>query len=70
MICPINECGRKIGLIDQTTCKCNKCSQFYCKIHRLAEDHKCSYNFKEKNEEEVRKYIETNKCVSDKMVKI
>jgi len=70
MICPINECGRKIGLIDQTTCKCNKCSQFYCKIHRLSEDHKCSYNFKEKNEEEVRKYIETNKCVSDKMVKI
>ena len=51
MICPINDCGRKIGLIDQTTCKCNKCSQFYCKIHRLAEDHKCSYNFKEKNEE-------------------
>jgi len=70
MICPINECGRKIGLIDQTTCKCNKCSQFYCKIHRLAEDHKCLYNFKEKKEEEVRKYIETNKCVSDKMVKI
>ena len=29
-----------------------------------------TYNFKEKNEEEVRKYIETNKCVSDKMVKI
>ena len=39
MICNINECSRKISLIEQTTCKCNKCSQFYCKMHRLAEDH-------------------------------
>lgn len=70
MICNINECSRKISLIEQTTCKCNKCSHFYCKIHRLAEDHNCSYDFKKKGVEEVRKYIETNKCVSEKMVKI
>ena len=70
MICHINECTRKIGLIEQTTCKCNKCSQFYCKKHRLAEDHKCSFDYREKNEEEIRKYIENNKCVSEKMARI
>jgi len=70
MICPINECGKKIGLIEQTTCWCNKCSNNYCKNHRLAEAHYCSHNYKEIKEEDVRKYIENNKCVNDKMVKI
>ncbi len=70
MFCSINTCGRKIRLIEQTTGKCNKCHQVYCQKHRLAEDHKCSFDYKAKKEEDIRKYVEQNKCVSEKMVKI
>lgn len=63
-------CGKKISLIEQTTCKCNKCSQYYCMKHRLMEAHTCSYDWREKKTEEVQKYIETNKCVNSKLVKI
>ena len=70
MICSLNDCSKKITLVEQTSCKCNKCSKMYCKYHRLAETHNCSYNYKEKKEEDVRKYIEINKCVNDKMVRI
>jgi len=70
MICSLNDCSKKITLVEQTTCKCNKCSKMYCISHRLAESHYCSYNYKEKKEEDIRKYVEINKCVNDKMVRI
>jgi hypothetical protein len=70
MICQKNDCGKKVTFLEQTTCKCNKCSQNYCTSHRLAEAHFCSHDYKEKKEEDVRKYIENNKCVNDKMVRI
>lgn len=63
-------CLKKISLIEQTTCKCNKCSQYYCTKHRLMEAHTCAYDCKEKKKEEVQKYIDANKCVGNKMVKI
>ena len=68
MLC--NTCAKKISLIEQTTCKCNKCSQFYCTKHRLMEAHTCAYDCKEKKADEVQKYIVANKCVNTKMVRI
>jgi predicted nucleic acid binding AN1-type Zn finger protein len=70
MICFSSDCQKKLTFIEKQVCKCNNCNHFYCTSHRLAELHKCSYNFKERNEEEIRKYIENNKCVGEKMVKI
>ena len=68
MLC--NTCAKKISLIEQTTCKCNKCSQFYCTKHRLMEAHTCAYDCKEKKADEAQKYIVANKCVNTKMVRI
>lgn len=70
MICQLHDCHKKISLIEQTTCKCNKCSQFYCTKHRLMEAHTCAYDCKEKKADEVQKYIVANKCVNTKMVRI
>lgn len=63
-------CIKKITLIEQTTCKCNKCGMYYCTKHRLMEAHMCVYDCKVKNVKEVQKYIEANKCVNSKLVKI
>lgn len=68
MLC--KTCMKKINLIEQTTCKCNKCSQYYCTKHRLMEAHSCVCDLKEKKAEEVQKYIDANKCVNSKLVKI
>ncbi len=70
MLCYSNSCVKKISLIEQTTCKCNKCSQYYCTKHRLMEAHQCSYDSKLKNVEEIEQYIKANKCVNEKMMKI
>jgi predicted nucleic acid binding AN1-type Zn finger protein len=66
MLC--HACEKKITLLEQTTCKCNKCSQYYCTKHRLMETHACAYDCKEKKAEDVEKYIAANKCVHSKMV--
>jgi predicted nucleic acid binding AN1-type Zn finger protein len=68
MLC--HACEKKITLLEQTTCKCNKCSQYYCTKHRLMETHACAYDCKEKKAEDVEKYIAANKCVHSKMVRI
>lgn len=65
-----HSCVKKISLIEETTCKCNKCSKHYCTKHRLMEAHGCVYDYKEKKAEEVHKYIQANKCVNEKMIKI
>ena len=46
MLC--HTCVKKVTLLEQTTCKCNKCSQYYCTKHRLMESHACVYDPKEK----------------------
>jgi len=69
MICQFKDCLKKIKLIEQTVGKCNKCSHYYCIKHRLLEAHACVYDLKMKKEEIIH-YIETNKCVKDKVVKI
>ncbi len=68
MLC--HTCVKKVTLLEQTTCKCNKCSQYYCTKHRLMEAHSCVYDHKEKKKEEIEQYIVANKCVNDKMIRI
>jgi len=40
----------------------------YCTLHRLAEAHDCNHNFKDDINKE--KFINDNKCVGEKVVKI
>lgn len=70
MICQVHACIKKISLIEQTTCKCNKCSQYYCTKHRLMESHACTYDAREKKAEEIEQYIQANKCTKDKIIRI
>lgn len=69
MICQFKDCLKRIKLIEQILGKCNKCSHYYCVKHRLLEAHACAYDSKCKKED-IAKYIETHKCVKDKVVKI
>ena len=68
MLCEMNGCSGKLNIIQQTMCKCNKCDKFYCTKHRLAEYHDCSFNYRVKTEEEIKRFIEKNKCVNRKIV--
>jgi len=70
MICNFEECPKKVTLVEQTTNMCNKCEHCYCKLHRLAETHECSYNYKMITNKEVEKFIKNNKCVNDKLIRI
>ena len=62
-------CNKKIGLIEEISCKCNKCNNFYCQMHRLSENHFCVYNYN-LSPQEIEKYIEKNKCILEKVKKI
>jgi hypothetical protein len=44
--CNMNECKKKLPLI---SFKC-KCDLHFCDIHRLSEEHNCSYNYYEENQ--------------------
>ena len=50
--CAFDGCNKKIKITD-FSCRCSKT---YCKLHRLAESHKCSYDFKR---------IDTDKFMKD-----
>ena len=40
--CALDGCNKKIKITD-FACRCDK---IYCKLHRLAESHECTYDFK------------------------
>ncbi len=64
--CNYKDCNKKLKLIDfNFICKCNN---NYCKIHRLPENHDCTYDYKEINKKE--KIIESMLCKSVKIDKI
>jgi hypothetical protein len=66
--CSVKLCNKKLTFMEKNTCECSKCKKRYCTLHRLAEIHDCPYDFsKDRNRE---KFIEENKCVADKMVKL
>jgi hypothetical protein len=60
-------CNKKISLTNALICKC-KCGKVFCIAHRQSENHICDYDHKQEiNKEE---YIEKNKCINSKIIKI
>lgn len=67
-VCSLTTCAKRVTFIEKTTCICSKCGMQYCTLHRLAEAHDCNHNFKDDINKE--KFINENKCVREKVVKI
>jgi predicted nucleic acid binding AN1-type Zn finger protein len=66
--CYVKQCTKRLTFMEKHTCACSKCTNHYCTLHRLAETHDCPHDFtKDVN---IGKFIEENKCVRDKMIKI
>ena len=66
--CFVKQCNKRLTFMEKNTCVCSKCAHRYCTLHRLAELHYCSHDFtKDINRE---KFIEDNKCIGDKLIKI
>jgi predicted nucleic acid binding AN1-type Zn finger protein len=66
--CFMKICGKRLTFMEKNTCVCSKCKNSFCTMHRLAEEHACPHNFKEDINKE--KFINDNKCVGEKIVKI
>ena len=64
MKCEFNDCPKKLQLVDTISGKC-KCTKTFCALHRLAENHECTYNHKTIINAEY--YILKNKCVRAKI---
>lgn len=58
--CPM--CNRRTNILD---IKC-KCGNVFCMTHRLPEDHKCTFNFKEFERERLQK--NNNRDMSPKYI--
>jgi len=67
MRCEVLECSKKIKLTDQIIGLC-KCGKTFCVLHRLGETHDCEY--KHKTEINVEEFINKNKCIGNKTIKI
>ena len=67
MLCDFKNCDKKIKFSDKIIGLC-KCGKTFCLIHRLCETHNCGY--KHKSEIKTDEFIEKNKCVSEKIIKI
>ena len=65
--CQVQYCNKKLSMTDLITCKC-KCGNIYCLLHRLAEAHNCTYNYKK--DIDVEDYIKKNKCDVHKIIKL
>ena len=66
--CGLKTCYKKLTFMEKNTCLCNKCNTHFCTAHRIPETHLCKYDFtKDFNKE---KFIEINKCVAEKVVKL
>ena len=63
--CSHTDCRKKLDITQKVIglCKCGGC---YCCIHRF--EHNCCYDYKENQNKN--KFIEENKCISKKIVKI
>lgn len=64
-ICSKKKCRKKLTLVDLTI-KC-KCDLYFCKTHRLPENHDCSFNFKDKD---VKKMVKEMECLPCKVIQI
>ena len=62
IICNHKECKKKLKLVDITMGVC-RCNQIYCNMHRLPENHDCSFNFTIDKES----FIQSNLCIKSKI---
>lgn len=46
-------CKKKVGLLG-TECKCN---YVFCNVHRMPEDHACTYNYEEEGKDLLKKQV-------------
>jgi predicted nucleic acid binding AN1-type Zn finger protein len=58
------ECSKKLQISDM---KC-KCELIFCSLHRLSEQHSCTFDYK--NTQNHKKIIDSMRCVSNKISKI
>ena len=58
------ECKKKLTLLDYPC----RCKNFYCKIHRLPENHNCTFDFKTYGQDILSK--KNPKIISEKIIKI
>jgi len=54
-ICSFIDCKRKLTL---TSLQC-KCEMKFCDMHRYPEDHACSFDYRAKGKEDLKKYMST-----------
>jgi len=59
--CAKDGCKKKIGLINFT---CN-CGLTFCTLHRLAESHKCTYDFQKEGKQKLEE--KNPKIIKDKI---
>ena len=66
--CAFNDCNIKLKLTDY---QC-KCGNIFCNLHRLPEQHNCSYDYKNtlNKDNEKENLINKMKCISEKIKKI
>lgn len=73
MKCHYVGCKCKITITQKISNKC-RCGFIYCDKHKLGSKHECKYDFKPGNKDEQIKdkhlFIENNKCINDKIIKI
>jgi predicted nucleic acid binding AN1-type Zn finger protein len=64
--CSFEGCKKKLKLTDL---ECT-CQQRYCQLHRLPEDHKCSFDFGKKEKELLKNKLLSEKTVAEKIIRI
>jgi len=61
--CGHPECRRKLMLTDMPC----KCGIIFCSMHRLSEQHDCTFDFKKASKDETDKKSEEMRCVAHKI---
>ena len=64
--CGHAECRRKLMLTDMPC----KCGIIFCTMHRLSEQHECSFNYKKMRNDESQSKSDEMRCVADKLESI
>ena len=48
-VCAMKGCKKKLGIVKYN---CN-CGKFFCVIHKMAENHNCTYNFQKEGQKKI-----------------
>ena len=73
MKCHYQGCNKKITITQEISNKC-RCGHLYCNKHKQGSKHECKYEFIPSDKDEKIKdenlFIENNKCINHKIIKI